>query len=84
MDKLRAGTRLRDGAVVSSVVSATKTPHEALSKSVFLQPENAAAELQHVLAPEYVSGIVWSTLKLESPGLQLEQIRAILKGSICG
>lgn len=45
----------------------TKFPHDALFKSVFQQPENAAAELQHVLPAEHVSAIDWSTLKLE-PG----------------
>jgi len=39
----------------------TKTPHDALFKSVFQQPENAAAELQHVLSAEHVSAIDWST-----------------------
>ena len=28
----------------------TKTPHDALFKSAFQQPENAAAELQHVFS----------------------------------
>jgi len=54
------------GPVVSSGPVVTKTPHDALFKSVFQHPENAAAELQHVLAPEHVSAIDWSTLKLES------------------
>ena len=45
----------------------TKFPHDALFKSVFQQPENAAAELQHVLSDEHASAIDWSTLKLE-PG----------------
>lgn len=53
------------GPVVSSGPVVTKTPHDALFKSVFQHPENAAAELQHVLAPEHVSAIDWSTLKLE-------------------
>ena len=53
------------GGIVSAVV--TKFPHDALFKSVFQQPENAAAELQHVLPAEHVSSIDWSTLKLE-PG----------------
>ena len=45
----------------------TRIPHDALFKSVFQQPENAAAELQHVLPAEHASAIDWSTLKLE-PG----------------
>lgn len=53
--------------MVSSAVPVTKTPHDALFKSVFQQPENAAAELRHVLPAEHVGAIVWSTLKLE-PG----------------
>lgn len=44
----------------------SNTPHDALFKSVFQHPENVVAELQHVLAPEHVSAIDWSTLKLES------------------
>ncbi|MGH1348729.1 MAG: Rpn family recombination-promoting nuclease/putative transposase [Nannocystales bacterium] len=50
----------------------TKTPHDALFKSVFQQPENAAAELQHVLSAEHVSAIDWSTLKLE-PGSYVDE-----------
>ena len=41
-------------------------------KSVFQQPENAAAELQHVLPAEHVSAIDWSTLKLE-PGSYVDE-----------
>ncbi len=51
----------------------TKTPHDALFKSVFQQPENAAAELQHVLSDEHVLAFV-------AHDLQLEQFRAMLKG----
>ncbi len=50
----------------------TKLPHDALFKSVFQQPENAAAELQHVLAAEHVSAIDWSTLALE-PGSYVDE-----------
>ena len=53
--------------MVPFAVPVTKTPHDALFKSVFQQPANAVAELKHVLAPEHVSAIDWSTLKLE-PG----------------
>ena len=51
--------------MVSSAVPVTKTPHDAPFKSVFQQPENAAAELQFVLPAEHVSAIDWSTLKLD-------------------
>ena len=50
----------------------TKTPHDALFKSVFQQPENAAAELQHVLSAAHASAIDWSTLKLE-PGSYIDE-----------
>ena len=63
-------TPLRDGGcsgpLVSSAVPMTKTPHDALFKSVFQQPENAAAELQQVLPAEHVAAIDWSMLKLEA------------------
>lgn len=41
-------------ALVSSAVPVTGAPHDALFKSVFLQPEDAVAELQHVLSTEHV------------------------------
>ena len=56
-------------------MSVTKTPHDALFKSVFQQAENAAAELQHVLGPEHVSALDWSTLKLE-PGSYVDEALA--------
>lgn len=58
-----------------STAVATNTPHDALFKSVFQQPENAAAELQHVLSPEHVSAINWSTLTLE-PGSFVDEALA--------
>lgn len=61
--------------MVSSAVHVTKTPHDALFKSVFQQPENAAAELQHVLPAEHVAAIDWSTLKLE-PGNYVDEALA--------
>ena len=61
--------------MVRFAVSVTKTPHDALFKSVFQQPENAAAELQHVLPPEHVAAIDWSTLKLE-PGSYVDEALA--------
>ncbi len=45
----------------------TNTPHDALFKSIFSQPDEVAAELQHVLSDELVAAIDWSTLTLE-PG----------------
>ena len=56
-------------------MSVTKTPHDALFKSVFQQPENAAAELRHVLPAEHVAAIDWSTLKLE-PGSYVDEALA--------
>ena len=50
----------------------TTTPHDALFKSVFQHPENASAELEHLLAPEFVSTIDWSTLAVE-PGTYVDQ-----------
>lgn len=52
--------------MLSSQRPVTKTPHDALFKSVLQQPETAAAELQHVLSAEHVSAVDWSTLALES------------------
>ena len=49
----------------------TTTPHDALFKSVFQHPGNAASELAHLLAPEFVSAIDWSTLALE-PGTYVD------------
>ena len=46
--------RCSAGAIVPAPV--TKTPHDALFKSVFQHPENALAERQHVLSAEHVSG----------------------------
>jgi hypothetical protein len=62
----------RYAASVIVLAPVTKTPHDALFKSVFQQPENAAAELQHVLSAEHVSAIDWSTLKLE-PGSYVDE-----------
>ena len=45
----------------------TKAPHDAIFKSVFQEPEHAAAELRHILPGELASAIQWSSLKLE-PG----------------
>ena len=45
----------------------TNTPHDALFKSVFEQPEHAAAELQNTLPEDVRAAIRWSSLTLE-PG----------------
>lgn len=45
----------------------TSTPHDALFKSVFEQPEHATAELRHILPAPIVAAIRWPTLTLE-PG----------------
>ena len=45
----------------------TSTPHDALFKAVFEQPEHAAAELQHVLPSELRAAVRWPSLRLE-PG----------------
>jgi len=52
--------------------SVTTTPHDALFKSVFQNPEHAAAELEHLLAPELSATIDWSTLALQ-PGTYVDQ-----------
>src|SRR6187431_719506 len=45
-------------------MSHTPTPHDALLKSVFRNPENAASELRLVL-PERISALIdWSSLEL--------------------
>ena len=43
------------------------TPHDALFKHTFSQPEHAASELQSVLPPALARAVDWSTLRLE-PG----------------
>jgi predicted transposase/invertase (TIGR01784 family) len=48
------------------VTEATKTPHDAVFKSVFEKPEHAAAELRHILPAELVAAVEWSSLALES------------------
>ena len=53
------------GATLRTLV--TNTPHDAVFKAVFEQPEHAAAELQHVLSADLVAAIDWSSLALE-PG----------------
>lgn len=45
----------------------TNSPHDALFKRVFSQPEHAAGELQAILPPELVAAIDWLSLTTE-PG----------------
>jgi predicted transposase/invertase (TIGR01784 family) len=42
------------------------TPHDALVKAIFSDPEHAAGELRHLLDPAFAARIVWSTLRLVS------------------
>lgn len=44
----------------------TRNPHDALFKAVCQHPENAAAELEHILRPELAAAVEWSTLALQS------------------
>jgi predicted transposase/invertase (TIGR01784 family) len=45
----------------------TNTPHDALFKAIFGQPEHAAAELQHLLPGGIAARVDWASLALE-PG----------------
>jgi hypothetical protein len=40
------------------------TPHDALVKAVFSDPEHAAGELRHVIDPAFGARVDWSTLRL--------------------
>jgi predicted transposase YdaD len=42
------------------------TPHDALVKAIFSDPEHAAGELRHLLDPAFAARIVWSSLRLVS------------------
>lgn len=42
-------------------------PHDALFKAVFQHPENAVAELEHILPWQLAAAVDWPTLALE-PG----------------
>ena len=52
---------------VHSVEGVTSRPHDALFRSAFEHPDDAAGEVRHVLPPGVVEAIDWSTLRLE-PG----------------
>jgi predicted transposase YdaD len=45
----------------------TSRPHDALFRSAFEHPADAAAQLRHALPPTLVDAIDWSTLRAE-PG----------------
>ena len=40
------------------------TPHDALVKAIFSDPEHAAGELRHLLDPAFAARVVWSSLRL--------------------
>jgi predicted transposase YdaD len=42
------------------------TPHDALVKAIFSDPEHAAGELRHLLDPAFAARVVWSSLRLVS------------------
>lgn len=50
----------------------TSTPHDALFKAIFGQPEHAAAELQHVLPGHIAARIDWSSLAPQ-PGSYVDE-----------
>src|SRR5690606_35658178 len=51
----------------AETVGMTSSPHDALFKSAFENPQHAAAELRHILPTELTHAIDWSSLRLE-PG----------------
>lgn len=53
----------------------TMTPHDSLFKAVFSQPERAAEELRHVLAPELAASIDFTTLRHEQGSFVDEELR---------
>jgi predicted transposase YdaD len=53
------------------VASTTKTPHDAIFKSVFEKPEHAAAELRHILPPELASALRWPSREYQLPDARL-------------
>jgi hypothetical protein len=42
------------------------TPHDALVRAIFSNPEHAAGELRHLLDPAFAARVVWSSLRLVS------------------
>src|SRR5690606_6271409 len=59
------GTALRP--CDAETVGMTSSPHDALFKSAFADPQHAAAELRHILRAELAHAIDWNSLRLE-PG----------------
>jgi predicted transposase/invertase (TIGR01784 family) len=57
-------------------MTTTATPHDALFKAAFSLPENAAAELRHVLGPAIAALFDFSTLRLCSGSFVSEALRA--------
>lgn len=57
------------------MTTTTTTPHDALFKLVFSQPEHAEGELRSVLPPDLVRRIDWSTLTL-CPGSFVDEALA--------
>jgi Putative transposase, YhgA-like len=53
------------------------TPHDALFKRVFSQPEHAASELRHMLPPDLVLRIDWDTLALAAGNFVDESMREV-------
>jgi predicted transposase YdaD len=51
------------------------TPHDALVRAVFSDPEHAAGELRHLLDPAFAARVVWSTLRLVSGSYVDENLR---------
>ena len=50
----------------------TNAPHDALFKTIFGQPEHAAAELQHILPGHIAARIDWSSLTAQ-PGTYVDE-----------
>ena len=50
----------------------TNAPHDALFKTIFGQPEHAAAELQHILPGHIAARIDWSSLTPQ-PGTYVDE-----------
>jgi predicted transposase YdaD len=59
------------------------TPHDALFRHVFSQPEHAAAELRHVLPPSIANAIDWTALRVV-PGTWVdEELRGAHADILC-
>jgi len=51
------------------------TPHDALVKAIFSDPEHAAGELRHLLDPSFAARVVWSSLRLVSSSFVDDTLR---------